>query len=1014
MMRVLRGLASLVALVLLVVGAPVLLLWTGRLGGITGLDWDALVRVPDTGAFLLAVITLVGWVAWAVVLASVLAELARLVSRGRVRIRIPGAGWAQPVVALLVAAVAAMVVSPASAAAQEAARPAPVAVSAQPQAPASPFARPEVPASSPGPDRSGPDRPGPDRPGPDRTAATPAPETPPGPQLRTHRVVAGDDLWSIAEQHYGDGTRWRQVAAENHIDDVTHLEVGAELRLPGLTVAPPEVRDGSPSASREHVVAPGESLSQIAADELGERERWPEIQQLNESLVSDPDVVQPGWRLTLPEGPSPDGQPPEAAEQTGDRPGTATPRPSRQDSRRSQPSQSRRDPTPVQVPRPAQSPGSVQSAGTVQGPAQPAQPSQTNPGLPSPPSANPAPADPVPTQAPELEATSQTLDALGDPSRAVLGGMGVLLAAALTSALVARRRGQLSGRGLGRRITLPDRDGLRLETAMARAASTVDEAPVEACPTSVLLGETDSGQPVLHDLEAARSTAVLGDAEGVAGLLAATTTGLALQPWSAESRLVLVGDLPWMSLLDHPQLTQLPDAEQGLTHLERSLAARRVALGRARLEAEAPDGNVDLAHLRQDPDRWEAWAPQVHVFADPLDEQQWSRITAGLDGAAVGISVLAAARGVPRCGEVVEVTVRAHPALDHDARKHDAVPRNPSPEDANAGHEDAQDDGPTGPLARARLCSTGESFTAHQLQPRVRRALVGLLQASSGDEDLPAPWWTDDLPPTITPIDQHSDAHELDEETPVAPTGEDHPILKLLGPIELDGARGPEPSRARRQCIEYAAWIHCNPGGTATMMARQLLVAEGTRRSNMSRLRTWLGADANGEPYLPDAYSGRIQLHPGVSTDWERVQLLVRRGVNHTDTATLTEVLRMVRGAPLADAAPGQWHWAEELRCDMVSVVRDVGVVLAERALQGGDVELARWAASRALGVAPSDELLLRARIRTEHRAGNRPEVERLVMQATRTARAQGVDLDDQTVMLIQEVMEGRHRARGA
>lgn len=1010
MMRVLRGLASLVALVLLVVGAPILLLWTGRLGGITGLDWDALVRVPDTGAFLLAVITLVGWVAWAVVLASVLAELARLVSRGRVRIRIPGAGWAQPVVALLVAAVAAMVVSPASAAAQEAARPAPVAVSAQPQAPASPFARPEVPASSAAPDR----------PGPDRTAATPAPETPPGPQLRTHRVVAGDDLWSIAEQHYGDGTRWRQVAAENHISDVTHLEVGAELRLPGLTVAPSEVRDGSPSAAREHVVAPGESLSQIAADELGERERWPEIQQLNESLVSDPDVVQPGWRLTLPDGPSSEVLRPAPREETGARTGAAArpTGPSAQASPTRQPSPSSPS-SPASQPSPASGTGTSEGAmrasdttGRAGAPEGAAEPAGLSPVTPVP--ATPVPASPDAASAPELEATAQTLDALGDPSRAVLGGMGVLLAAALTSALVARRRGQLSGRGLGRRITLPDRDGLRLEAAMDRAATTVDEAPVEACPTSVLLGETDSGQPVLHDLEAARSTAVLGDPEGVAGLLAATTTGLALQPWSAESRLVLVGDLPWMSLLDHPQLTHLRDVEQGLTHLERSLAARRVALGRARLETEAPDGNVGLAHLRQDPDRWEAWAPQVHVFADPLDEQQWNRVTTGLDGAAVGISVLAAARDVPRCGEVVEVTVRADPALGHDARKHDAVPRNPSPEDANAGQEDAQDDGPTGPLARARLCSTGESFTAHQLQPRVRRALVGLLQASSGDEDLPAPWWTDDLPPTITPIDQHSDAHELDEETPVAPTGEDHPILKLLGPIELDGAQGPEPSRARRQCIEYAAWIHCNPGGTATMMARQLLVAEGTRRSNMSRLRTWLGADANGEPYLPDAYSGRIQLHPGVSTDWERVQLLVRRGVNHTDTATLTEVLRMVRGAPLADAAPGQWHWAEELRCDMASVVRDVGVVLAERALQAGDVELARWAASRALVVAPSDELLLRARIRTEHRAGNRPEVERLVMQATRTARAQGVDLDDQTVMLIQEVMEGRHRARGA
>src|SRR5215212_8423882 len=51
----------------------------------------------------------------------------------------------------------------------------------------------------------------------------------------------------------------------------------------------------------------------------------------------------------------------------------------------------------------------------------------------------------------------------------------------------------------------------------------------------------------------------------------------------------------------------------------------------------------------------------------------------------------------------------------------------------------------------------------------------------------------------------------------------------------------------------------------------------------------------------------------------------------------------------LADAAPGQWHWAEELRTDMISCVRDIGVELADRALLVGDLDRARWAASRAL-----------------------------------------------------------------
>ena len=112
-------------------------------------------------------------------------------------------------------------------------------------------------------------------------------------------------------------------------------------------------------------------------------------------------------------------------------------------------------------------------------------------------------------------------------------------------------------------------------------------------------------------------------------------------------------------------------------------------------------------------------------------------------------------------------------------------------------------------------------------------------------------------------------------------------------------------------------------------------------------------------------------LHPAVSSDWQQLQILTVGGVNRTSDDRLRAALDLVRGAPLADAAPGQWHWAEELRTDMISCVRDIGAELADRALLAGDIDLARWAAARALVAAPGDELLLAARIRTEHLAGN-------------------------------------------
>lgn len=261
------------------------------------------------------------------------------------------------------------------------------------------------------------------------------------------------------------------------------------------------------------------------------------------------------------------------------------------------------------------------------------------------------------------------------------------------------------------------------------------------------------------------------------------------------------------------------------------------------------------------------------------------------------------------------------------------------------------------------------------------------------------------------------------EESPVIPsapraTAEDrapaHPTVRLLGPIDLIGAVGVPPSRATRQCVEYCVWLLEHPGATAVAMADALCVAEGTRRSNMSRLRSWLGEATSGQPYLPEAYSGRIFLDPMVTSDWHRLRLLVGSGVNRAGTAALVGALELVRGAPLADAAPGQWYWAEELRTDMVSVVRDIGAQLARTALAEKDIDLARWAAARALAAAPGDEVLMCERIRTEHRAGNPAEVERLVLQVQGRARSLGVDLGDDTVDLMQRVLEGGLRAREA
>ncbi|MGL4831700.1 MAG: LysM peptidoglycan-binding domain-containing protein, partial [Propionibacteriaceae bacterium] len=297
-----------------------------------------------------------------------------------------------------------------------------------------------------------------------------------------------------------------------------------------------------------------------------------------------------------------------------------------------------------------------------------------------------------------------------------------------------------------------------------------------------------------------------------------------------------------------------------------------------------------------------------------------------------------------------------------------------------------------------------------------RRALIELCDNASATTTTPAWWWDGDVdgltyltPRLSSPL---LPGRVLKESVVTDPPQVFHPQVRLLGPIDLIGAHGQPPPRAEKQCIEYAAWLLDHPGGTASQMTTALFVAESTRRSNMSRLRAWLGNDEGEGPYLPDAYSGKITLAPTVTSDWQRFCWILKPGVNRVSPDILVDALEMVRGCPLADAAPTQWFWAEELRSDMVAAIRDAAAQLARIALAAGDVDLVRWATARGLVAAPEDECLVLLRAQGEQRVGNFAEVERLVLRLTKHAALLGVDLADDTVTAVQLLLEHRPRAR--
>lgn len=117
---------------------------------------------------------------------------------------------------------------------------------------------------------------------------------PGGAPTRTYVVQPGDTLSSIARNQLGDAGRWPEIFALNRtiIRHPDRIFPGQTLILPsGPPTQPPP---------RFHVVRPGDTLTKIAREQLGDGNRWPEIFALNGDVISNPNVIVVGQVLLLP------------------------------------------------------------------------------------------------------------------------------------------------------------------------------------------------------------------------------------------------------------------------------------------------------------------------------------------------------------------------------------------------------------------------------------------------------------------------------------------------------------------------------------------------------------------------------------------------------------------------------------------------------------------------------------------------------------------------------------------
>jgi len=111
-----------------------------------------------------------------------------------------------------------------------------------------------------------------------------------------YTVSEGDTLWNIAENAYGDGFKWVDIAKDNNIENASTIEKGQKLNIPQLSDT--KMENEKMAMDDSYTVVKGDSLWEIAVKEYGDGFKWVDIAKANN--LDNPNIIHTGNVLELP------------------------------------------------------------------------------------------------------------------------------------------------------------------------------------------------------------------------------------------------------------------------------------------------------------------------------------------------------------------------------------------------------------------------------------------------------------------------------------------------------------------------------------------------------------------------------------------------------------------------------------------------------------------------------------------------------------------------------------------